>query len=178
MPANLSQRLLLLEGVGKFLVDTVQGGADFTHTLTVDDVVMGASFARSDSREPVVCVYEAILNNPEERQAQSVGGNDSPELLYAVRVEVSGWGKKGPASSPAGPTYELMADVKKAFGRLDESIKEGALFNGVTLVDVVHDPGMVLPATTAEGRTLNPMFVVQLGLKIVETTADPYRLTD
>lgn len=178
MPANKSLRLLLLEGVGAFLVDTINGGSDYTHILTDDDVVVGAAYARSDSREPVVCVYEAVLTNPDDRQAQQAGGNDDPALYYMVRFEVSGWGKKGLAKNPADMTYELMADVKKAFGNLDQLIKDGGLFNGVTLADVTHDPGTVLPATSAEGRTLNPMFVVQLGMKIVESAADPYRLND
>lgn len=175
---NKSLRLLLIEGIGDFLAQQIQGGDEYTHTLSRKDISVGKTYARSDAVFPLVFIFEAILANPEERQSEQAGGNDDPALKYVVKFELNGWGKKGDDSNPAAPTYELMADVKKACGKLDVFVKENETLNGVPIVDVIYDPGMVLPSTTAEGKTLNPMFVVQLGIVISESAADPYRLTD
>lgn len=178
MPPNQSLRLLLLDGVAQFLSDTINGGDDYTYDLKDTDVFAGKTNARSDSVFPLVFVFEAILANPEERQANQAGGNDDPALTYVVKFEINGWGQKGPDRNPSAPTYELMADIKKACGQLDRYVQDRVPLNGVTLVNVTHDPGMVLPATSVEGKTLNPMFVVQLGIQVSESAADPYRLTD
>lgn len=175
---NPSLRLLLIEGLADFFATEINGGDNYTHDLQRTDIFVAKTFARSDVVFPIVFIFEAVLANPEEREARQAGGNDDPALLYVVKFEINGWGKKGPDSNPAGPTYELMADVKKACGKLDSYVKDGVALNGVTIANVIHDPGMVLPASSVEGKTLNPMFVVQLGIVISESAADPYRLTD
>jgi hypothetical protein len=180
MPANDSLRLMLLEAVGQHLYSTIKIANGYTHDLVKDNMRIGAQFLPTGTRLPFICVFEHINANPDQALEGStqVGGNDDPALLYTVKFDISGSGPTGDAYNPAGPTYELMADVKKACGLLDQYIKDGELFYGVPLFQAAHDPGAVLPQSSVEQRTLAPMFIVQLGLQIVESAADPYRLTD
>lgn len=180
MPANLSQRLLLLEAIGKHLYTTIKIASGYTHDLSKDNMRIGAQFLPTGTRSPFVCVFEHINQSPDQslEGVKQAGGNDDPAILYPVKFDISGSSKSDDAYSPARATYELMADVKKAFGLLDGMIKSNNLFYGVRIINVAHDPGSILPQSSVEQRTLAPMFVVQLGVQIVESAADPYRLTD
>lgn len=180
MPENLSQRLMLLEAVGEHLYTTIKIADGYTHDLSKDNMRIGAQFLPTGTKSPFICVFEHLNSNPDQGMegVKQVGGNDDPAILYPVKFDISGSSKTEDAYSPARATYELMADVKKAFGLLDQYIKDGVPFYGVTLVDVAHDPGAILPQSMSEQRTLVPMFVVQLGIRIVESAADPYRLSD
>lgn len=179
-PANQSLRLMLLEAVGKHLYTTIKVANGYTHDLSKNNMRLGAQFLPSGTPLPFVCVFEHLNTNPDQslEGVQQVGGNDDPALLYTVKFDVSGSSKTDDAYSPARATYELMADVKKAFGLLDGIIKKGDPFYGVQLIEAAHDPGAILPQSAVEQKTLAPMFIVQLGLRIVESAADPYRLTD
>lgn len=180
MPANLSLRLMLLRAVGQHLQDTIKKANGYTHDLSKNNMRLGAQFLPTGTPLPFVCVFEHINQNPDQNTegTKPVGGNDDPALLYQVKFDISGSSRSDDAYCPADLTYELMADVKKACGLLDQYIKEGALFYGVPIQAVVHDPGAILPQSAVEQRTLAPMFIVQLGIRIVESAADPYRLTD
>lgn len=179
-PANISLRLMLLEAVGRHLYTSIKTADGYTHDLSKDNMRIGAQFLPTGTKSPFVCVFEHINGNPDQGMegVSAVGGNDDAALAYTVKFDISGSSKTEDAYSPARATYELMADVKKAFGLLDQVIKNGDLFYGVQLVSAAHDPGAILPQSAVEQRTLAPMFVVQLGLRIVESAADPYRLTD
>ena len=180
-PPNLSKRLMLLQAVGRHLFETIKIANGYTHDLSQDNMRIGAQYLPTGTKSPFVCVFEHINSNPDQNSvdAQTVGGNDDPGILYTVKFDISGSSKTDDAYDPAGPTYELMADVKKAFGLLDQYIKEGVPFYGVEIFRVAHAPGAILPQTMAEQqKTLAPMFIVQLGIQIAESAADPYRLTD
>lgn len=181
MPDNLSLRLTLMKALGAHLTNTIQGGDAYTHTLVSKSVAVGTSYRASDSMAPALCIYESILANPAERIVDVAGSDDGDaddiEAAMPIKFDVTGWGKKGEASSPADLTYELMADVKKACNLLEKYKQDGTPFGGVTIVKVSHDPGLVVPASQGENKqSFDPMFTVQVSITIVESAADPYRL--
>lgn len=179
-PENESLRLLLLEAVGQHLQDSIKIANGYTHDILKNNIRLGAQFQPTGSNPPYLCVFEHINQNPDQAMdgVKPVGGHDDSALAYWVKFDISGSSKVDDAYNPARATYELMADVKKACGLLDGVIKNGGSFYGVLISGCAHDPGAILPQSMVEQKTLAPMFVVQLGIQIIESAADPYRLTD
>lgn len=179
MLANSSLRCLLIEAIGAHLSTTIRIADGYTHDIPADQVKLGTSFLPSNDRPPLIVVFEHMAGAGEDAfRAQKAGGNDDPALAYWVPFDISGWGEVGKNNFPAKMTYELMADVKKALGALDGLVQEGRPFYGLNILDVVNDPGVVLPQSLGDKGNLPPQFVVQVRIQISESGADPYRLDD
>lgn len=177
--ANQSVRTILMKAIRSHLGSSIRVAKGYTFDIMEDAIFLGQSYVPTNTPLPCIVIFEHMSAPGEDKvHAEQAGGSDDPALAYWVPLDISGWAKVSSPTFPAEATYELMADVKKAMGLLEGYIQTGEPFYGIRLADEIHDPGVMLPATSLDQKTINAQFLVEVALKITESIADPYRLDD
>lgn len=174
-PTNNSLRFELIKQITDYLQSEVNPDNGYKNNLK-DHVMRGiAVHSASTMALPAVSVYEGVNSQIAEQghDASRVGGNEDPSVLYGKYFMISGWTRAQDKNNPTDEVYELMADVKKAFGKLITKLGEGEpIFSGI-VTSMEIDPGVVLPR---EDPNMAPQFVLRIVPNIVESLVDPYRI--
>jgi len=178
-----SKRLRTLKALTNWLAQEVSIANGYKHDLA-DSVFRGRLLFTDDDPIPAVAINEGL--NPDRDARRTESDDDSRRSsLEKWSLQVQGWAKEDPRN-PTDAAYELMADVKKALGKLASPrlAEEGAQINmgegdsinayclGALVAGIEIEAGTVRPP---EQTSEKAFFWMRCILKFHERVTDPYR---
>lgn len=159
-----SVRLAILKQLTTYLQTEITTTNGYQHTLT--GAVFRGRFWLSGAEDPIpmLSILEALNPDRDPQRAGYERGTMEDEWILLVQ----GWVTDDP-ENPTDPAHNLMADVKRAIGKLAKQVYDaqlsGTAFEHVSAL--TFEPGTVRPPDELSERAY---FWMRIVLKVVEDT--------
>lgn len=172
-----SRRLEVLKRLTAHLESEISVSNGYKHNLD-GGVARGRMWFDTSDPLPMVSILESP--NP-DRFPNRAGEQDNTHVSQRDNwtILVQGW-TADDKQHPTDPSYELMADVKKALARLTHVSPDHGIpthpnyLLGGLIADMQYEPGTVRPPDEQSSKAFFWMRVI---LKFVENVNDPYDLS-
>lgn len=172
-----SRRLEVLKRLTAHLESEISVSNGYKHNLA-GGVARGRMWFDTSDPLPMVSILESP--NP-DRFPNRAGEQDNTHVSQRDNwtILVQGWSADD-KQNPTDPSYELMADVKKALALLTHVSPDHGIpthpnyLLGGLIADMQYEPGTVRPPDEQSSKAFFWMRVI---LKFVENVNDPYDLS-
>jgi hypothetical protein len=163
-----SKRLQILKALTAHL-ETIEVANGYQHNLQ-KRIFRGRATFGSETPLPCVALIEAL--NPDRNPMEAGAGLQQKDSWIVL---VQGWTDSGSEEHPTDEAHNLMADVKKALGKI---LNEGSPHNpnasymlGGVIDGLRVEPGVVRPPDELSARAY---FYLRVVIEVAETLEDPF----
>lgn len=164
-----SKRHQLIKAIAAYLLEEIVAGAEYNFTLAQ---VSRKKNNGAELKLPAVSILENF--NP-DREPDTIGGVVGTKHKYDQIYLLNGWADDTDQMLEAGDAaHMLMADVKRALGKLLVPRNQDGFFDGLATTLSI-EPGVVRPP---DEQSSLAYFWLRIKLEIVEKVGDPYWIRD